>query len=94
MTEKEKYARCVKEEMEYREWRECPLWYCVKTIMNNTTGKMKSELVKDEKTGAPVAIQGVQKPEDGVYETTATTTYYTYHRGYDAAAKYMAAANM
>ena len=40
---------CIKAEMEYREWRECPLWYCVKTLLR-ADGKMESEIVSDEKT--------------------------------------------
>ena len=40
---------CIKAEMEYREWRECPLWYSVKTLLR-ADGKMESEIVSDEKT--------------------------------------------
>lgn len=77
---------CIAAEMEYREWRECPQWYCVKTTLH-TSGKVESEIVADEKTGIPIAIQDTQKPADGTYETVEATTYYTYHRGYKEAAE-------
>lgn len=77
---------CIKSEMEYREWRECPQWYCVKTTYHNN-GKIESEVVRDGKTNVPIAIQDVQKPSDEVYETLTATIYYTYHRGYKEAAK-------
>ena len=61
---------CIKAEMEYREWRECPLWYCVKTLLR-ADGKMESEIVSDEKTKIPIAIQSLEKPQDGVFEPRA-----------------------
>lgn len=82
---------CIRAEMEYREWRECPLWYCVKTLLG-IDGTMKSEIVSDEKTKIPITIQSVEKPQDGVFEDASGTTYYTYHQGYKAAAKQVAAA--
>ena len=72
-------------EMEYREWRECPQWYCVKTTLY-TSGKVESEIVTDEKTKIPLVIQDIQKPSDGTWETMEATTYYTYHRDYKEAA--------
>lgn len=86
--------QCIEAEMEYREWKEDPLWYCVKTLFNISTGKMESEIVKDEKTKQVIAIQGIEKPQDGVFETAAGTIYYTYHRGYKEAARQMAMANI
>ena len=77
---------CIASEMEYREWSECPQWYCVKTTLH-ADSKVESEIVADEKTGIPIAIQDAQKPADGTYETMETTTYYTYHRGYKEAAE-------
>lgn len=84
---------CIRAEMEYREWRECPLWYCVKTKLNNN-GKVESEIVADEKTGIAIAVQSIEKPQDGVFEDMTGTTYYTYHRGYEEAARQVAAANV
>lgn len=84
---------CIKAEMEYREWRECPLWYCVKTLFR-ADGKMESEIVSDEKTKIPIAIKSLEKPQDGVFEDASGTTYYTYHQGYEAAAKQVAAASI
>lgn len=84
--------QCIQEEMEYREWREAPHWYCVKTVMDNLTGKLTSEIVADEKTHIAIIIQQVEKPQDGVFETAASTTYYTYHRGYEEAKRQMMAA--
>ena len=86
--------QCIEAEMEYRSWKECPLWYCVKTLFNMTTGKMQSEIVRDEKTKQLIAIQDTEKPLDGVYETAAGTIYYTYHRGYSEAAKQVALATI
>ena len=86
--------QCIREETEYRDWKKCPLWYCVKTLFNMNTGKMESEIVKDEKTKLPIAIASVEKPQDGVFEDASGTTYYTYHRGYEAAAKQVAAASI
>ena len=70
-------GQCLENEMEYKGWRECPQWYCIKTILNNNDGTIKRELVSDEKTKIPIVIQGTEKPLDGVFE------YYTYHRGYE-----------
>lgn len=83
---------CIEAEAEYREWHKNPLWYCVKTFFNLNTGKMESEIVKDEKSKLPIAIKDTEKPQDGVFETTAGTVYYTYHRGYEEAAKQVATA--
>ena len=85
--------QCVEAEMEYRAWREAPLWYCVKTKLYDN-GKMESEIVRDEKTKQLIAIQDTEKPLDGVYETASGTIYYTYHRGYAEAAKQVAAATI
>lgn len=82
---------CIKAEMEYREWRECPLWYCVKTKLR-ADGKVESEIVSDEKTKIAIAIQSADKPLDGVFEDTSGVTYYTYHAGYAEAAKQVALA--
>lgn len=79
-------ADCIKAEMEYRSWRECPQWYCVKTTVHNN-GTIKSEFVVDEKTNLPIIIQDEKKPQDGVYETINEITYYTYHRGYEEAVR-------
>lgn len=86
--------QCIEAEIEYRDWKENPLWYCVKTLFNANTGKMESEIIKDEKTKQIIAIQGIEKPLDGVYETAAGTIYYTYHRGYKEAARQVAMANI
>lgn len=64
-----------------------PVWYCVKTLFNSVTGKMESEVMKDEESKMPITIRSDKKPLDGVYETAAGTTYYTYHDGYEAADK-------
>lgn len=85
--------QCIKEEMEYRKWREAPQWYCVKTTFHND-GKMESEIVADEKTNIAIVIQQVEKPMDGVFETADGTIYYTYHRGYEEARRQMAAARV
>lgn len=77
---------CIKAEVEYQEWRECPQWYCVKTTYHNT-GEIESEIMCEEKTNIPIAIQSDKKPNDGVFETMSATIYYTYHRGYKEAAK-------
>ena len=82
---------CLKAEVEYRNWRECPLWYCVKTKLRND-GKIESEIVSDEKTKVAIAIQSAEKPLDGVYEDASGVTYYTYHAGYKEAAKQVAMA--
>lgn len=84
--------QCIQEEMEYREWREAPQWYCVKTTYHPSTGKMESEIVADEKTNLAIVIQQVEKPSDGVFETANSTIYYTYHRGYEEAKRQMMAA--
>ena len=82
---------CIRAEVEYREWRECPLWYCVKTKLR-ADGKVESEIVSDEKTKIAIAIQSADKPLDGVFEDTSGVTYYTYHAGYAEAAKQVALA--
>lgn len=82
---------CIRAEVEYREWRECPLWYCVKTKLGSD-GSVESEIVSDEKTKVPIAIQSADKPLDGVFEDASGVTYYTYHAGYKAAAKQVEAA--
>ncbi|MEG1562558.1 MAG: hypothetical protein RR365_02335 [Bacteroides sp.] len=84
---------CLKSEMEYRAWRECPQWYCLKTTFHNN-GSIESELIVDEKTKLPLIIQDAEKPADGVFETATATVYYTYHRGYEEAARQMAVANV
>lgn len=71
-----------------------PLWYCVKTFFNLSSGKMESEIIKDEQTKLPIAIQSEKKPLDGVFETAAGTIYYTYHEEYAEAAKQVAAATI
>lgn len=76
--------RCIEAEQEYRAWRECPQWYCVKTTYSHD-GAIRSEMVLDEKTQLPFVIQDAEKPADGVYETMTATEYYTYHMGYDEA---------
>lgn len=88
---REAARQCIEEEMEYREWRESPLWYCLKTTMNNATCEVKSEIVKDSKTGVCMVIQGFDKPLDGTFETVKETVYYTYHQGYRDAAWQLAA---
>ncbi len=75
---------CLQTEMEYREWRKCPQWYCVKTTYHYD-GRIESELVCDETTKLPIVIQDIMKPLDGVYETAAAMSYFTYHAGYIAA---------
>ena len=82
---------CIKAECEYREWRECPLWYCVKTKLR-ADGKVESEIVSDEKTKIAITIQSADKPLDGVFEDASGVTYYTYHAGYAEAAKQVALA--
>lgn len=72
------------EEMEYRDWRKAPHWYCVKTVFHNN-GEMESEIIADEKTGIPIVLQQLEKPLDDVFETANATIYYTYHRGYEKA---------
>ncbi len=87
-------SQCLENEMEYKDWRECPQWYCIKTILNNNDGTIKRELVSDEKTKIPIVIQGTEKPLDGVYETTEATTYYTYHRSYEEDIQQLATARI
>jgi hypothetical protein len=83
--------QCVDIEMEYREWRESPLWVCVKTTLDALTGAVKSEIAKDDDTGLTIAIHDFDKPQDGVYETVKETIYYTYHQGFVEAQRYLAA---
>lgn len=82
---------CLKAESEYRDWRECPLWYCVKTKLRND-GTVECEIVSDEKSKIAIAIQSAEKPLDGVWEDVSGVTYYTYHAGYKEAAKQVALA--
>ena len=81
---------CIQSEIEYREWSECPQWYCVKTTYHNN-GKIEAEIVADEKSKIPLVLQQMDKPMDGVFETASSVAYYTYHRGYEEAAKVVAA---
>lgn len=83
--------QCIEAEMEYREWRESHLWYCVKTTLHND-GRIESEIVTDEKTKKPIAIKDTDKPLDGVFETATATTYYSYHAGYKEATRQVNAA--
>jgi hypothetical protein len=85
--------QCIELEMEYREWRESPQWYCVKTVLHSD-GRIESEIMVDEKTKLAIVIQDLDKPMDGVYETYEATTYYTYHQGYVEAARQLAAARV
>ena len=95
MTEQEakKKAECIQEEMEYREWRKNPQWYCVKTTMHNN-GKIESEIMADEKTKLPITVISDEKPMDGVFETVKATTYYAYYSSYKDAAQQVAMAKM
>lgn len=81
---------CIQSEIEYREWRECPLWYCVKTTYHNNE-KIEAEIIADEKSKIPLVLHQLDKPMDGVFETASYIAYYTYHRGYEEAAKVVAA---
>ena len=83
--------QCLEVEVEYREWRETSLWYCVKTTLHSD-GRIESEIVTDEKTKQPIAIKDTDKPLDGVFETANSTIYYTYHRSYEEAKRQMMAA--
>lgn len=83
--------QCLEVEMEYREWRETPLWYCVKTTLHND-GRVESEIVTNEKTKLPMVIQDTEKPQDGVFETATETVYYSYHAGYKEAERQVRAA--
>lgn len=67
-----------------------PNYYCVKTTVHLESGKIESEIVKDEKTGCPIAIECEDKPLDGVFETYTETVYYTYHDNYKDAARQVA----
>ncbi len=86
--------QCLQIEQEYREWHEYPLWYCVRTILNDLTGTMKSDFVRDEKTKLPLTIRDEEKPADGVFQIGNTTTYYTYFNSYEEAALQIAAATV
>lgn len=66
-----------------------PDFYCVKTTYHNN-GKIESEIIADEKTNIPIAMELDAKPLDGVFETATATIYYTYHEGYDEAAQQVA----
>ena len=61
-----------------------PGWYCVKTTFH-LTGKVDSDLVRDEETGVPITLELPDKPLDDVYETANAITYYTYHERYEEA---------
>lgn len=63
-----------------------PNFYCVKTTYHNN-GKIESEIMVDEKTKSPIAIEIDEKPLDGVFETATEIIYYTYHEGYEEAAQ-------
>lgn len=76
--------QCLEAEKEYREWREAPLWYCVKTTFHQT-GVVESEIITDEKSKLPLTFQSLQKPLDGAFETATEITYYSYHAGYKEA---------
>lgn len=84
-------SQCIAAEMEYRSWHEAPIWYCVKTTYLED-GTLKSEIAKNEDTGAAIVIQSEEKPLDGVFQTANATVYYTYHQGYEAAAQQLLAA--
>lgn len=86
--------QCLEAEMEYREWRESPLWYCVKTVLHLDTGKVESEIVTDEKTKIPLVIQDFEKPQDGGFETATEIIQYSYHAGYKAAEQQVNAVKM
>ena len=65
-----------------------PNWYCVATKFG-TDGKIESEIVVDETTKLPIAIEIPDKPLDAVYETASATIYYTYHDSYEEAHRQM-----
>jgi len=68
-----------------------PRWYCVKVILHNN-GKIEAGFVVDEKTGIVILMRSPDKPLDGVFETTESTTYYSYFDNYaDAKAQIDAA---
>lgn len=92
MTQTVQERDCIRAEMEYREWRECPQWYCVKTTLHQD-GTVESKIVADEKTNISIALQCDEKPLDEVFETMTEAIYYTYHAGYEAAVRQMAAMN-
>ena len=50
-------------EMLKNSFREWPLWYLVKTVIQST-GKIESEIVSDDETGLPIAIKDAHKPQD------------------------------
>lgn len=83
--------QCLETEMEYREWREAPLWYCVKTTLHND-GKIESEILADEKTKMPLVMMGAEKPQDAAFETVTSIIYYNYFAGYEAAERQVKAA--
>ena len=66
-----------------------PDFYCVKTTYHNN-GKIESEIMAEEKSNVPIAIELDAKPLDGVFETATATIYYTYHEGYEEAAQQVA----
>ncbi|MBR1760905.1 MAG: hypothetical protein IJ741_06975 [Schwartzia sp.] len=65
-------------------------WYCVKTTYHHD-GKIESEIMVDENTNLPIAIECPDKPLDGYCEMANATIYYSYHYGYKAAARQVAA---
>ncbi len=94
----EREAQAAKHQAELREAAKkaevnMPRWYCVKTILHND-GRIEAEFVKDEKTGIVILMRSPDKPLDGVFETTESTTYYSYHDSYEEAAQQIAAAKM
>lgn len=65
-----------------------PSWYCVATKFG-ADGKIESEIVTDETTRLPIAIEIPDKPLDTVFETATATIYYTYHDSYEEARRQM-----
>ena len=64
-----------------------PIWYCVKTVYG-ADGKVNAEVMIDEETKNPIAMQLETKPMDDAFEDLlGNITYYTYHGGYDKAAE-------
>lgn len=66
-----------------------PSCYCVKTKYHDS-GKVECDFVRDEKTKLPIAFEIDDKPLDGVFEEVGATTYYSYHMGYEDAARQIA----
>jgi len=100
MTNTKKVSRAQEElllaqaEMLKKNFQEWPLWYLVKTVIQST-GKIVSEIINDDATGLPIVLKDAHKPQDEVYERIdGTTIYFTYHEGYEEAARQVAAMNM